>query len=321
MRFARTLAFIAACAAPALASAQDYPNKPIRVIVPLAAGSITDVTLRAAASELQSRLGQPLVIDNRPGASGIVGTDACAKAPADGYTVCAVYLSSMSLNPHTVAKLPYDPDKDLVPVARLFYVIEGLFVPASLPVGSVGELRTYAAQNPKNVNFGTLGEASLQDLMVAWLNHEWKTTIAGIPYKGGGPISTAVAAGEIQLGQMGIGNFAGPMQAGKVKLLAVSADRRSPLLPNVPTHKEAGLGGFSARVWWGLAAPAGTPPAAVQRLQAEFTRLMREPKFVQQLENNYLEAAPLGLQEFGAFLKADRQQAEALVKLAAKPKQ
>jgi len=157
--------------------------------------------------------------------------------------------------------------------------------------------------------------------MVAWLNHEWKTTIAGIPYKGGGPISTAVAAGEIQLGQMGIGNFAGPMQAGKVKLLAVSADRRSPLLPNVPTHKEAGLGGFSARVWWGLAAPAGTPPAAVQRLQAEFTRLMREPKFVQQLENNYLEAAPLGPQEFGAFLKADRQQAEALVKLAAKPKQ
>jgi tripartite-type tricarboxylate transporter receptor subunit TctC len=302
------------------AAQQDYPARPIRVIVPLAAGSITDVALRAAAQELAPRLGQPLVIDNRPGASASVGSEACAKAPPDGYTVCAVYLGSMSLNPYTMGKLPYDPDKDFAPIVRMFQVIEGLFVPASLPVASVADLKAYAVRNPGAVNFGTLGEGSLQELMVAWLNQEWKTSITGIPYKGGAPIATAVAAGEIQLGQMGIGNFAGPLQAGKVKLLAVSGDKRSPLLPQVPTLKEAGLGGFSSRVWWGLAAPAGTPAAAVARLQAEFARLLAEPKFVDFMDSHYLEPAYLPAQEFGAFMKADRQQAESLVRLAQQPK-
>lgn len=309
------------CATCLSATAQsDYPSRPIKVIIPLAAGSITDVTLRAMAQELAPRLGQPLVIDNRPGASASVGTDACAKAPPDGYTVCTVYLGSMSLNPYTMGKLPYDPDKDFAAIGRLFQVIEGLFVPASLPTATVGELKAYAARNPSSVNFGTLGEGSLQELMVAWLNQEWKTSIAGVPYKGGGPIATAVAAGEIQVAQMGIGNFAGPLQAGKVRLLAVSGDKRSPLLPQVPTLKEAGLGGFTSRVWWGLAAPAGTPPAALNRLQTEFSRLLRDPKFVEFLDTRYLEPAWLPAQEFSAFMKADRQQAEALVRLAQQPR-
>lgn len=305
-------------AASALSMAQsDYPNKPIRVIVPLAAGSVTDVVLRAAAQELQPRLGQPLVIDNRPGASGVIGTDACAKAPADGYTVCAVYLASMSINPHTIARLPYDPAKDLQPVGKLFYVTEGVFVPASLPVNSIAELRSYAAANRSEVNFGTLGEGSLQELMVAWLNAEWKTRIAGIPYKGGGPISSALAAGEIQVGMMGIGNFTGLMQAGKVKPLAVSTEQRSPLLPQVPTLQEAGLGGFGAQVWWGLAAPSGTPPAAVARLNTEFNRLLKEPKFLEFLQSRYLVPAGGTPQEFAAFLRTDREEAARLVKLAA----
>ncbi|WP_167784690.1 Bug family tripartite tricarboxylate transporter substrate binding protein [Ramlibacter rhizophilus] len=305
--------------AATLAAAQaDWPTRPVRVIVPLAAGSVTDVVLRAAAQELQPRLGHPIVIDNKPGASGVVGTDACAKAPADGYTFCAVYLASMSINPHTIAKLPYDPDKDLVPVGKLFYVTEGLFVPATLPVGSVAELRSYAAAKGNAVNFGTLGEGSLQDLMVAWLNNEWKTRIAGIPYKGGGPISSALGAGEIQVGMMGVGNFTGLMQAGKVKPLAVSSQQRSPLLPQVPTMQEAGLGGFTAHVWWGLAAPAGTPPAAVERLNAEFNRLLKDPKFAEFLQGRYLVPAGGTSQEFAAFLRTDREQAATLVKLAAR---
>jgi tripartite-type tricarboxylate transporter receptor subunit TctC len=320
----RTLKTLAACVALALApqagAQPDWPGKPIRIIVPLAAGSITDVVLRAATQELLPRLGQPIVIDNKPGASAVIGTDACAKAPADGYTFCAVYFGSMSLNPHTIAKLPYDPEKDLVPVGKLFQVTEGLFVPATLPVSTVAELRAYAGRNPGAVNFGTLGEGSLQELMIAWLNHEWNTTIVGIPYKGGGPISTAVSAGEIQLAQMGIGNFTGVMQAGKVKPLAVSAERRSPLLPQVPTLREAGLGGFSARVWWGLAAPAGTPAPVVSRMNAEFVRLFREPKFVEFLEGRYIEPMVGTPQEFAAFLKADREQAATLVRLAQQPK-
>ena len=298
---------------------QDWPSRPVRIIVPLAAGSVTDVVLRAAAQEIQSRLGQPILIDNKPGASAIVGTDACAKAAPDGYTLCAVYFGSMSLNPHTTPRLSYDPERDFAPIAKLFQVTEGLFVPATLPVSNVAELRAYAASHPAAVNFGTLGEGSLQEMLLAWLNREWGTAIAGIPYKGGGPISTALSAGEIQVAQMGIGNFTGVLQAGKVKALAVSAEKRSPLLPQVPTLKEAGLGGFSARVWWGLAAPAGTPAAILQRVNAEFTRLLQDPKFVEFLDARYIEATPMSPQQFAAFMKADRDQAAALVKLAQQP--
>ena len=313
------LALLAALMPFAAGAQQPWPTRPVRIIVPLAAGSITDVVLRAAAQEIQPRLGQTIVIDNKPGASAIIGTDACAKAAPDGYTLCAVYFGSMSLNPHTTPKLPYDPEKDFAPIAKLFQVTEGLFVPSTLPVSTVAELRAYATKNPTAVNFGTLGEGSLQEMMLAWLNHEWKTAIVGVAYKGGGPIATALGAGEIQLGQMGIGNFAAMMQAGKVKPLAVSAEKRTPLLPQVPTLKEAGLGGFSARVWWGLAAPAGMPNAVVQRVNAEFTRLLQDPKFLAYLEERYIEATPSTPQQFAAFLKTDREEAGALVKLAQQP--
>jgi tripartite-type tricarboxylate transporter receptor subunit TctC len=321
MQSRRTLGALAFLAGllPLAAGAQQWPARPVRLIVPLAAGSVTDVVLRQAAQEIQPRLGQPILIDNKPGASAIVGTDACAKAAPDGYTLCAVYFGSMSLNPHTTAKLPYDPDKDFAPIAKLFQVTEGLFVPAALPVASVAELHAYAAKNPTALNFGTLGEGSLQEMMLAWLNHEWKTAVVGVAYKGGAPIAAALAANEIQLAQMGIGNFSGVLQAGKVKPLAVSAERRSPAMPQVPTLKEAGLGGFSARVWWGLAAPAGTPDAVVQRVNAEFTRVFQDPKFLAFLEERYIEATPTTPQQFAAFLRTDREQAGALVKLAQQP--
>ena len=184
----------------------------------------------------------------------------------------------------------------------------------------MAELRAYAGRNPKALNFGTLGEGSLQELMVAWLNNEWKSDIVGVPYKGGGPISTAISGGEIQLAQMGIGNFIGVMQGGKVKLLAVSGNKRHPSLPQVPSAAEAGLAGFTARPWWGLAAPVGTPPAAIARLNAEFARLFREPKFVEFLEARYVEPAVGTPQDFAAFLKADRDNAAALVQLARQAK-
>lgn len=298
----------------------EYPNKPIRIIVPIAAGSVTDVVLRAAAPQMSERLGQPIIIDNRPGASGIVGAEACAKAPPDGYTLCAVYHSIMSFNPFMFDKLSYDPDRDFAPISRLFFVTEGLVVPAALPVKSVAELKAYALANPKGVNLGTLGEGSLQELFAIWLNREWKTQIAGIPYKGGGPIANAVTAGEIQVGQMGLGNFIGLIQAGQLRAIAVSAAKRSPQLPQVPTMAEAGLGGFPSRTWWGLAAPAGTPAAVVNRLNAELRTVMRDPKFMELAEARYVEIAPDTPQEFAAFLKSDREAAGALVRMARDPK-
>ena len=294
----------------------DYPNKPIRVLLPIAAGSVTDVVLRAASQPLSQRLGQQVVIDNRTGASGIVGAEACAKAAPDGYTVCAVYHSIMSYNPYTFDRLPYDAERDFTPVTNLFFVTEGLVVPSSLPVQSVAELRAYAVKNPTGVNLGTLGEGSLQELFVSWLNREWKASVVGIAYKGGGPIANALGAGEIQIGQMGIGNFLGLIQAGKLRALAISASQRSKSLPQVPTMAEAGLGGFPARTWWGLVVPTGTPATIVAKLNAEFVQVFRDPKFVEYMEGRYVEGAAGTPQEFAAFLKSDREAARMLVRLA-----
>ena len=316
-------ACVAACSALAcgLAGAQtDYPNKPIRLLVPIAAGSVTDVVLRAAAPMLSQRLGQPVVIDNRPGASGIVGAEACAKAAPDGYTICAVYHSIMSFNPFMFDKLGYDPERDFAPIGKLFFVTEGLVVPAALPVQSIAELKAYALSHPGGVNLGTLGEGSLQELFVFWLNREWKTQIAGIPYKGGGPIANAVTAGEIQIGQMGMGNFIGLIQGGQIRAIAVSAGKRMAQLPQVPTMAEAGLGGFPSRTWWGLAAPAATPPAIVTRLNTELQAVLRDPKLMELAEARFVEIAADTPQQFAAFLKQDREAAGALVKMAREPK-
>ncbi len=299
-----------------VAAQESYPSKPIRMIVPIAAGSVTDVVLRAAGQQLSQSFGQAIIIDNRPGANGVIGAQACATAPPDGYTICAVYHAIMSFNPYLLEKLPYDPGRDFVPVTNLYFVTEALVAPRSLPVNSVEELRKYALANPGTLNFGTLGEGSLQELMIAWLNREWKTNLVGIPYKGGGPIAAAVLTGEIQLAQMGAGNFLGSIQSGQIKPLALSATRRSPQLPQVPTMTEAGLGGFPSRPWWGLVVPRGTPVSIVTRLNTEFVRLFRDPKFVEFLDGHFVEAAAGTPEEFAVFLTADRENAAALIRLA-----
>jgi len=180
----------------------------------------------------------------------------------------------------------------------------------------VADLRAYAVKNPTGVNLGTLGEGSLQELFVSWLNREWKTSIVGIAYKGGGPIANALGAGEIQIGQMGLGNFLGLIQAGRLRPLALAASARSKALPQVPTMAEAGLGGFPARTWWGLVVPAGTPAPVIARLNAEFVSVFRDPKFVEFMETHFVEGATGTPQEFAAFLKSDRESAKMLVQLA-----
>ena len=222
---------LAARRCAASAQAETYPDRPIRLIVSIAAGSVTDVIMRTAAVELTPLLGgQPLVIENRGGASGIVAAQACAQAAPDGYTLCVIYHSTMSYNPLLFDHLPYDPDRDLVPVARLFFLNEGLFVSTELGVNSVAELKAMAQTKSDKLNYATLGEGSFPDLFLRWLNNQWGTKIVGVPYKGGGPAAQALAGNQVQLTRFGIGNFLGLVKAGKVKALAVSADKRSALL-------------------------------------------------------------------------------------------
>lgn len=298
------------------ANAQSYPDRPVRLIVSIAAGSVTDVIMRAAVNELGPRLGQPLIIENKGGASGILGGQACAQAVPDGYTLCVIYHSTMTYNPLLFSKLPYNPDTDLLPIARLFFLVEGVFVQPSLNVGSVAELKKLAQSKPDGLNFATLGDGSFPDLFLRWLNNAWGTRIVGVPYKGGGPAAQALAAGEVQVTRFGVGNFMGLIQDGKVKALTVSSDKRSPLLPDVPTDDEAGLGGYRGLGWWGLAAPHGTPQAVVDRISSEFVKLFSEPHFVEFLQKQAVVPAATTPAEFVAFLKEDRKAAEALVKLA-----
>ncbi|HEY4773853.1 MAG TPA: tripartite tricarboxylate transporter substrate binding protein [Xanthobacteraceae bacterium] len=315
----KTIARILVCLAGlslSAAQAQTYPTKPIRMIVSIAAGSVTDVIMRAAANGLQPRLGQPLVIENRGGAAGILGGQACAQSAPDGYTICVIYHSTMSYNPLLFTKLPYDADADFVPVTRLYFLTEGLFASSALNVDSVAALKALAQAKPSGLNFATLGAGSFPDLFLRWLNNQWGTSIVGVPYKGGGPAAQAVAANDVQVTRFGVGNFMGLIEAGKVRALAVSSAQRFALLPNVPTFAEAGLGGYPGQGWWGLAAPKGTPPEIIARLNREFVALFSAPPFVAFLNKQAVVAAPTSPAEFAAFLKEDRRAAEDLIKIA-----
>lgn len=302
------------CALPA--RAQNYPERPIRLIVSIAAGSVTDVIVRKAAAELQPKLGQPLIIENRGTASGIIAAQACAQAAPDGYTLCVLHHDAMSYNPLHFEKLPYDPERDFAPVTRLYFIGEGLFVSKAMGASSVAELKTMAQANPDKLNFATLGDGSFPDLFLRWLNNQWGTKIVGIPYAGGGPAAQAVAANQVQMTRFGIGNFLGLVRAGNVKALAVSLPKRSALLPDVPTFDEVGLKGYPGKGWWGLLAPKGTPAPVVAKLNDAFVKLFSEPAFVAYLEQQAVEPAPTTLAAFAAFMAEDRKAAASLVKLA-----
>ncbi len=310
------LALVATLALSSAAQAQNYPDRPIKMIVSIAAGSVTDVIMRTAAGQLQQRLGQPLVVENQGGASGIVAAQNCKNAAPDGYTICVIYHSTMSYNPLLFTNLPYDPDTDLVPVTRLFWLTEGVFVPTGLNINSIAELKALAQSKPNGLNYATLGEGSFPDLFLRWLNNQWNTQIVGIPYKGGGPAAQAIAANEVQLTRFGVGNFMGLIQAGQAKALAVTTAQRTPLLPDVPTFAEVGFGGYPGQGWWGLAVPKGTPRPIVDKLNAAFVKLFTEPEFMAFLAKNVVVSATTTPEGFAAFLKEDRKAAETLIKIA-----
>lgn len=299
--------------------AQSYPAKPIRMVVPLPPGALTDIVMRANAQDLSQRLGQPLVVDNRPGGNWVIGVESCLKGGTDGYTLCVVNSDAMSYNPYILNSLSYDPGKDFVPVTNLFFLIEGILAKAALPVNTMAELQAHARNNPGKVNFGTLGPGSSPDVFRQWLDQQWKVEMAGIPYKGGGNVVAAILAGEIDVAKIGMGNVAG--QTSKVKVLAIQSNKRSRLIPNIPITSEVGLGAFPVRVWWGLVMNAGTPDNAVARINTEFGKLYREQKTADYLESQFVEVAVNTPQEFGDFLKADRAKAAEVVKTFNIPKQ
>jgi tripartite-type tricarboxylate transporter receptor subunit TctC len=301
-------------ALPAAGRAQTYPDRPIKMIVPISVGSVTDVAARLTAQELQARLGQPVVVVNRPGAAMVLGGSDCAKSAPDGYTLCVVSPDTMSFNPLTVPNLPYDPDKDFVPVIDMYNVMEGLMVPAASGLDSLDALRAKAVAEPGKLNYGTLGERTTTDAFRQWLGEHWNTKFVAIPYKGGSEIISALLGNDIDVTKIGVGNMVGQLKEGKIKILALNASKRSPELPNVPTFKETGLDAFpGGPIFWGVVVPTGTPAPIVARLHDELAAIFHSRKFIDFANGSYLDPVAGSTGDFAVFLKKDRQDAKVVV--------
>ena len=317
MKFRYLRMVVLACAwLPIAAAAQTWPAKPIRVIVPYPPGGLFDAIFRPLARELGNALGQPVVLDNRPGGNTIIGMDLCAKAPADGYTICGTSNDSMVLNPYLYAKLPNDPERDFAPITNLLFTEDVIVAAAKTPFVNFRDMLAYARAKPGALNFASFGQGSSAHMILAWINNRAGVSITHVPYKGGGPSITATVAGETELCYMGIGALLPHIKTGRVKALAVAQPVRSPLLPDVPTMAEEGLA-FPLKPWVAMIAPGATPEVIITRLAVEIGRILREPRFRDEtLVQQGLEPVGNTSDQFAAFLKEERATGAMLVKLS-----
>ena len=262
-----------AAAAPADVQAQAWPTKPIKVVVNFAPGGAADVIARVIAQPLQDALGQPVLVENRPGASGNLGGDVVAKSAPDGYTLLLSSGGMVSVNPHIYARMPFDPAKDIVPVAAAARVLVFLVVRSENPAKDVAGFIADLKANPGRRSFGSPGTGSSPHLAAEMLKSQTGTFAVHVPYRGAAPALTDLLAGQIDFNfDPGIG--LPHVRSGKLRLLAVGSPTRSPLFPDVPTLAEAGLKGFDADTVFGFYAPAGTPPTVIERLNTEINRIL-----------------------------------------------
>ena len=257
------------------ASAQAYPSKPIRMIVPYAVGGSTDQTARLIARSLSSRLGQPVLVDNRAGAGGALGHDLVAKAPADGYTLLFSAAGPLTVTPQTYAKLPYDP-KGFEPITLVATQPLLLVVKPGLPVNSVADLIREARAKPGKLSYGSFGNGSAAHLAGEYFKTLAKVDMVHVPYKGSGPALVDLVAGQIDL-MFDVFSTAAPLvKAGKLRPLAITSRERSPQFPDVPTMEQAGVAGFDAGTWFGVLAPGGTPPTIIEQLSRTMNLVLEE---------------------------------------------
>jgi tripartite-type tricarboxylate transporter receptor subunit TctC len=295
------LAFICASG---IAAAQGYPSRPLRLVVPYPPGGSNDIVGRMVAMQLGERLGQQVVVDNRAGAGGTLGTDVAAKAPPDGYTLLLVSVSH-AFNPSIYSKLSYDPDKSFAPVAMLGTGPVVVLVSPNLGVGTLAELIALAKAKPGQLNYASAGVGSLQHLASALFVLQAGLDVVHVPYKGGGQAMVDVIAGQAQFSVASLIQSLPHMRSGKLKGLAMSGAKRSPLIPEVPTVSEAGVPGYEAYNWWGLLAPAGTPAPMIERLHAAVTEILTSKESAQRFESEGAEAVRMTPAEFGRFVAAE----------------
>jgi tripartite-type tricarboxylate transporter receptor subunit TctC len=266
MRSRFALALIAGSIAALPAMAQDWPSKPVKIVVPFGAGSTPDVVARLIADHLQKKLGQPFVIENKPGASGNTGTDAVAKAAPDGYTIGVSIGGPLAINTLLFSKLPYDPKTDIAPITQLITQPSALAVNSSVKVNNTAELIALLQRESGKFNFGSIGNGSLSHLAMEAIALQSGTKLVHVPYPSSPAAMTAIIRGDVQMGCLPAIAVTPHEASGTVKILAVSTAKRSPYLPQIPTLKEAGID-VDADAWMGMIAPAHTPEAIVARIR------------------------------------------------------
>src|SRR5690349_9313907 len=301
----RALLCVAALAAAASAIAQTYPSKPVRILIAQAPGSATDVISRVVANRLSEALGQPIVIEAKPGAGGVLGTEAAARSAPDGYTLFMGNNSTHGSNPALYAKLPYGAVNDFAPISMVASVPYVLVVNPAMPVSTVGELIAMAKSQPGRINYASAGNGSTHHFCGELLKSMAGIDLVHVPYKGSPPGVAAVVAGEVGLMFANLTDIGGQLKAGKLKPLAVTSTTRAPQLAETPTLSEAGLPGFEILSWFALLAPAGTPAPIVSRLNAETVKVLARDDIKSTLGAQGLNVAGSTPEELAAHIKSE----------------
>ncbi len=300
---------------PGTALAQAFPAKPVRLIVPYPAGGLTDVLSRAIAAEIGKTWGQQLLVENRPGANGIIAAELAAKSAPDGYTIMLVDKTTIALNPALYTKLPYDPARDLVAILNMTASSSVLVAHPAVPANTLQELIALARTKPGELNYGTFGLGSIVHVDTEALSAHSNIKLNHIPYKGVAEVMPAVAGGQVHMALAGIPPTLGLIKQGKIKAIALAGPRRSHVLPDVPTFAESGVTGVESRSWFGLVAPTGVPRANIDKIAADVGKVISAPEF----QEKYITGVGMELlnqppEAFAELMKADRAYYAALIK-------
>jgi tripartite-type tricarboxylate transporter receptor subunit TctC len=298
-----------------LATAQTYPSKPIRFIVSFPPGGSSDLIVRAIAPRMGERLGQPVVVENRPGAGGMIGVEAVAKAPPDGYTIGLAAAGALSSNISLYPSMPYHPEKDLAPVSMLAMIPFFLIAHPS-QAASLKELIETARARPGALSYGYGGNGSTMHLAGELFNMMANVRVQGVPYKGSGPVSADVLGGQVPLGVVDVPSAIANVRAGKIRALAVTTKRRITAAPEVPTFEEAGLPGYEAVGWFGTVAPAGTPPDVIRKLNSEIRGALSVPDVRERALAAGAEPYTDSPEEFAAFIREETKKWAEVIKAA-----
>ncbi len=305
---APALAFV-----PVLHAQAAYPNKPIRYIVPVAAGGGSDMVGRTVTDAWSRVLGQTFVVDNQGGGGGVIASQAAARATADGYTLMQGYVATHGTSPAT-RKLPYDPVKDFTPIGMIGGTPNVLVVNAALPVKTVAEFIAYVKKNPGRVSYGSAGQGSLTHLTMELFKQQIGSFMVHIPYRGVAPAFTDLIGGQTQAMFPGLAAAVPHIRSGRVRPLAVTGRKRHPQFPDVPTLDESGFKGFDAQQWYGVVGPAGIPATIVRQLNESLAVVLRAPELREKLSVEAIEPQVMTPEQFGAFIKTDIARWSALAK-------